>query len=95
MRRGSAWLAQLAAGETPASRARFVSVWSHHDNIVAPQDSSILPGARNVAFSGIGHVALGSDVRILQFVLDELASLPLLPQDPIARHTMDTSPFVR
>lgn len=75
MRRGSPWLAQLAADETPATRALFVSLWSHHDNIVAPQDSSILPGARNVAYGGIGHVALGADARILNSVLDEIAAV--------------------
>ncbi len=75
MRLGSPWLAALAASETPAIRALFVSVWSHHDNIVAPQDSSFLPGARNLAFSGVGHVALGADARILRTVMDEIASV--------------------
>jgi triacylglycerol esterase/lipase EstA (alpha/beta hydrolase family) len=75
MRLGSPWLAALAAGETPAIRALFVSLWSHHDNIIAPQDSSFLPGARNVAFSGVGHVALGADARILRVVEDEIASV--------------------
>jgi triacylglycerol esterase/lipase EstA (alpha/beta hydrolase family) len=69
MRRDSAWLRDLAAGETQDVRARIVSIYTHHDNIVAPQDSSILPGARNVAFGGVGHVALGSNPRILAEVL--------------------------
>lgn len=75
MRLGSPWLAALAAGETPEIRALFVSLWSHHDNIIAPQDSSFLPGARNLAFSGIGHVALGADERILRVVMDEIESV--------------------
>ncbi|MBY0240711.1 MAG: alpha/beta fold hydrolase [Burkholderiaceae bacterium] len=75
MQLGSPWLAALAASETAATRALFVSLWSHHDNIIAPQDSSCLPGARNVAFSGIGHVALGADARILRAVLDEIDSI--------------------
>lgn len=73
MRRGSPWLAALAASETAVIRALFVSFWSHHDNIVAPQDSSFLPGARNVEFGGIGHVALGRHPLILQAVLDDIA----------------------
>lgn len=76
MRYGSPWLAALAAGETAEIRALFVSLWSHHDNIIAPQNSSFLPGARNIAFSGIGHVALGADARILRTVLDEIAAIP-------------------
>jgi hypothetical protein len=84
MRLGSPWLAALAAGETAETRALFVSLWSHHDNIIAPQDSyniiapqdsSFLPGARNLAFSGIGHVALGADERILRVVMAEIASI--------------------
>ncbi|GAB2877252.1 hypothetical protein GCM10027277_53160 [Pseudoduganella ginsengisoli] len=75
MRLGSPWLAALAASETPETRALFVSLWSHHDNIIAPQDSSFLPGARNIAFGGIGHVALGADKRVLSAVLNEIASV--------------------
>ncbi len=75
MRRDSAWLRDLAAGETPDVRARIVSIYTHHDNIIAPQDSSILPGARNVAFGGVGHVALGSNPGVLAEVLRVLTEL--------------------
>jgi len=54
----SQWLRKLDAGEDPATRARIVSVYSHHDNIVSPQVSSQLQGARNIEYQGIGHVAL-------------------------------------
>jgi triacylglycerol esterase/lipase EstA (alpha/beta hydrolase family) len=75
MRRDSAWLRDLAAGETQDVRARIVSIYTHHDNIVAPQDSSELAGARNVAFGGVGHVALGSNPRVLAEVLRVLREL--------------------
>jgi pimeloyl-ACP methyl ester carboxylesterase len=75
MRRDSAWLRDLAAAETPADRARIVSIYTHHDNIIAPQDSSLLPGARNIAFGGVGHVALGSNPRVLAEVLRVLREL--------------------
>jgi triacylglycerol esterase/lipase EstA (alpha/beta hydrolase family) len=75
MRRDSAWLRALAASETQDVRARIVSIYTHHDNIVAPQDSSVLPGARNVAFGGVGHVALGSNPRVLAEVLRILREL--------------------
>lgn len=75
MRRDSAWLRDLAAGETREVRTRIVSIYTHHDNIIAPQDSSVLPGARNVAFGGVGHVALGSNPRVLAEVLRVLREL--------------------
>jgi hypothetical protein len=34
-----------------------------------------LPGARNIEFGGIGHVALGSNPRILAQVMRELGEL--------------------
>jgi triacylglycerol esterase/lipase EstA (alpha/beta hydrolase family) len=70
--RGSDWLASLAANESAAQRALLTSIFSHHDNIVAPQTSCRLPGAKNIEFGGVGHVAMGRDHRILQCVLDEI-----------------------
>jgi triacylglycerol esterase/lipase EstA (alpha/beta hydrolase family) len=75
MRQESAWLRALAASETQDVRSRIVSIYTHHDNIVAPQDSSVLPGARNIAFGGVGHVALGSNPRVLAEVLRILREL--------------------
>jgi triacylglycerol lipase len=68
----SEWLQQLAETESAAVRARFVSLYSHHDNIIAPQTSSQLPGANNVAFHGIGHVALASHPAIQARVIEEI-----------------------
>lgn len=70
-----AWLTALAGGEDSAVRARITSIFSHHDNIIAPQTSSHLPGARNLAFGGVGHVALGHERRVLDAVLRELDAL--------------------
>lgn len=72
---GSPWLRALAAGESAATRALVTSIYTHHDNIVAPQASSLLPGARNIAFGGVGHVALGSNPRVLAEVMRELDAL--------------------
>lgn len=74
-RDGGTWLAALAAGEGPVVRSRITSLFTHHDNIVAPQDSGVLEGARNVAFGGVGHVALGSNRRVLDAVMRELDGL--------------------
>ncbi|WP_426193012.1 lipase family alpha/beta hydrolase [Massilia sp. DWR3-1-1] len=71
----SAWLRDLDAGETPATRALITSIYTCQDNIVAPQDSSCLDGARQIAVGGVGHVALGRNERVLALVLAELAAL--------------------
>jgi pimeloyl-ACP methyl ester carboxylesterase len=68
----SDWLALLAASEGAAQRALLTSIFSHHDNIIAPQTSCRLPGAKNIEFGAVGHVAMGRDRRILQCVLDEI-----------------------
>ena len=78
MRHGGAWLAALAQAEAAAAGSggavAVVSLFSHHDNIVAPQDSARLAGARNLAFGAVGHVALGSDASVMQCVLAEIAA---------------------
>ncbi len=71
----SGWLRALAAQETPASRALITSLFTHHDNIVAPQTSSQLEGARCIEFGGVGHVAMGRNPRILACLMDELITV--------------------
>ncbi len=70
-----AWLRALAGGEDAAARALVTSIWSHHDNIIAPQTSSELPGARNLPFGGVGHVALGRNPRVLDTLMREIAAV--------------------
>ena len=66
--------------------ALITSIYSHHDNIVAPQSSAQLPGARNLAFGGIGHVALASDARVLRQLLAEIAIKCEVAQAPSSPH---------
>ncbi|MET0855368.1 MAG: alpha/beta fold hydrolase [Telluria sp.] len=68
------WLCRLAAGESAATRALITSIYTHHDNIVSPQTSSRLEGARNVEFGGVGHVALGRNRRVLAMVMREIVT---------------------
>lgn len=68
------WLHALAQTETPALRARCISIYSRHDNIVAPQESAHLPGASNISFDLIGHVELGFNAQVLQRVLKEITA---------------------
>jgi triacylglycerol esterase/lipase EstA (alpha/beta hydrolase family) len=72
MRRASPWLDALAASEAITQRMLFSSIYSVHDNIIAPQDSSDLPGARNLVFGAIGHVALGRHPAIMRAALNEI-----------------------
>ncbi|MYM37079.1 alpha/beta fold hydrolase [Duganella sp. FT94W] len=74
MRRDSDWLNALAASEANTQRTLISSIYSVHDNIVAPQDSSALPGARNLVFGAIGHVALGRHPAILRCTLQEIVA---------------------
>jgi len=66
------WLRELAAHEDAATRACITSIYTHHDNIVAPQTSGYLEGARNIELGGVGHVALGCNRRVLALVMDEI-----------------------
>ncbi len=68
------WIARLDASEDAALRALFVSIYTQHDNIVSPQSSAILPGATQVAFDLVGHVALGLDRSVAERVVAEISS---------------------
>lgn len=71
----SAWLRALSASESAAARALVTSLYTHHDNIIAPQTSSQLEGATNIALAGVGHVAMGRNRRVLARVMHEIAAL--------------------
>ena len=57
MCRGCEFLAGLEAFEAKGTaRVDALSIYSLHDNLVAPQDTSRLAWARNVALTGLGHL---------------------------------------
>jgi triacylglycerol esterase/lipase EstA (alpha/beta hydrolase family) len=65
LRPGNAWLAAL--NRTPLDPAlRFVSLWSWHDSMVAPQTSAELPGSIDVTVIGVGHNALLGDREVFE-----------------------------
>ena len=57
MRPGNAWLTTL--GETVVT-VPFTSIYSLHDTIISPQDSSVMIEADNVALMAVGHVSMPS-----------------------------------
>jgi triacylglycerol esterase/lipase EstA (alpha/beta hydrolase family) len=80
MRPGNAWLDAL--DREPLDPAlRFVTLWSWHDSMVAPQTSSELQGAVDVTLTGIGHNALLGDRAVLAFVADEIRAARKSPAE--------------
>jgi len=70
--RARPWLTQLNSQIKPA--VSTVSIYSLHDNIIAPRTSSHLPGAHNIVLTGIGHVALGSHPAVMSCVVKEIGN---------------------
>jgi triacylglycerol lipase len=70
MEPGSNWLLQLADEETLA--LPVLSLWGCIDEIVVPQDSSRLAGARETVFAALGHLALLFSPAVLKALLTEL-----------------------
>lgn len=66
---GNAWLRQL---NEDALTLPVVSVFSYHDNIVLPQESAVLAGAKIVRLSGMGHVSMSFARRIREVALEEI-----------------------
>ena len=75
MHRGSEFLRALEASEasTPP-RVEALSIWSPHDNLVAPQDTAVLPWARSHAVPGVGHVNICGYPAALEVLRAELAA---------------------
>lgn len=69
MRLGNPWLAKL--GDTPVT-VPFTSIFSAHDTVISPQESSRMTGAVNVQISGIGHVSMPSGKVVRRSLLSIL-----------------------
>jgi triacylglycerol esterase/lipase EstA (alpha/beta hydrolase family) len=76
MRIASPWLQGLARHEHGVWGCPVVSVFSRDDNIVAPQLSAQLEGARNIALTGVGHISLPMTQSVARLVIAELAAMP-------------------
>jgi triacylglycerol esterase/lipase EstA (alpha/beta hydrolase family) len=72
MRPGNAWLAELNRDETTPPPVPITSIWSRHDSLVAPQASSELACAENIALTGIGHNALLGDAGVLSLLIPRI-----------------------
>lgn len=65
----SDWLEQLNREPSPVP---ITSIYSYHDNIVAPQDSSVLAGATNIPLAGIGHLEMAVSRTVRSLILREI-----------------------
>jgi pimeloyl-ACP methyl ester carboxylesterase len=70
MKRFNAWLQEM--NTAPPPETPFVSIYSYHDNLVAPQDSSHLNFATNHPLKGIGHLELAYSKPVHQLILKAL-----------------------
>ena len=77
MRSGNVWLNSL--GESLVG-IPFISVYSIHDTIISPQDSSVMVGATNVRLAGVGHVSMPSGAAARKALIEALEAPPKLAQ---------------
>ena len=76
MRRDGAWLATLAEDvpELAQLPGGVTTIASVDDNLIAPVESAILPGARSVMLAGVSHCTMPFSSKVLAAVL---AALPV------------------
>lgn len=72
MRPGNRWLTRLNDSQRGGVPASAVSIFSYHDNIVVPQDSSQLISATNIPVAGVGHLEMAFSPRIKELVLRQI-----------------------
>lgn len=70
---GSAWLRALNASEDGAWAVPVTSIYSLHDNLIAPPRSAALAGARLHELTGFGHLSLLRERAPLERAMAALA----------------------
>ena len=73
LRPGSSALIKLNSADTGA--IPITSLYSLHDNLVAPQASSHLPHAKNIPLSGLGHLELLISQEVFELAMNKINSL--------------------
>jgi pimeloyl-ACP methyl ester carboxylesterase len=74
LRPGHPWLAKLNEAESEPSPVPIVSLFSWHDNLVAPQSSAELAHADSIAFVGIGHLSLLFSDEVARRLCQEISA---------------------
>ncbi len=80
------------ADNAPAVPA--TSIYMPHDNLVAPQDSSRLEWAKNVALPGFGHIDVLHSRRLADLLVQDFSSITNVIRSaiPTADLSLDSSP---
>lgn len=73
MRPRSSWLEALNASQERSLPVPVTSIYSVHDNLIAPPRSAVLAGARLHELAGLGHLSLLRAQRSLEHALAALA----------------------
>jgi len=68
------WLSGLVAAEAGSPGVPVTTIFSWDDNMVAPQDSPRLPGARAIALENVGHLELLRSPEVMHLVADEISA---------------------
>jgi triacylglycerol esterase/lipase EstA (alpha/beta hydrolase family) len=68
MHPGNPWLLELNRDESAPTPVPITSIWSRHDSMVAPQASSALRNAENIALVGVAHNALLGDRGVMEII---------------------------
>lgn len=66
----SAFLTELNAGDETPGAVRYGTWWSPCDEIIIPQESTILDGAQNTKTACMEHIQLSQDPRVYAQVRD-------------------------
>jgi hypothetical protein len=73
MLRGSRFIGELCEREGERGpECGVTSIYTPHDNLVSPQDTSVLAWARNIAIPGRGHIDILSAPELVEVLLEEL-----------------------
>lgn len=70
MRPKNDWLSRL--NDARHATVPITSIYSCHDNIVVPQASSDLRGAKNISVPGVGHLEMAFSPEIHRLILEEI-----------------------
>ncbi|MDE2004308.1 MAG: hypothetical protein KGJ25_12340, partial [Betaproteobacteria bacterium] len=91
LRPGNRWLAALASDPLDPTLG-FVSLWSWHDSMIAPQLSSRLDGAIDLPVVGVGHNALLADPQVFARTLAEIEAARAVPAPRAVRAPTSRGP---
>lgn len=82
MHRGSRFIAELCGNEGERGpQCGVTSIYTPHDNLVAPQESSRLAWARNIAIPGRGHIDILASPRLVAILVKELRECGVAVRD--------------